>query len=129
MKRFSHGKETLFSFLVQFTTLVRQDLKKNLVIFFVGYFGMMSVFLAYGTMALQKKIETSRQIKEQKIKEYKYWISVIQQHPDYPDAYYNAAVYAYELNSPHQAKMLLDTALVLDPQFTEAIVLRAKIEE
>lgn len=119
---------TSISSLPRKLNLTREDLRKNLVYFFVGYFGMMAVLFLYGIFSLQKKIELSRQVKEEKINEYRYWVSVIEERPNYPDAYYNAALYAFELSNPIQAQSLLKKAIVLDPRFDEAIALQEKIE-
>jgi tetratricopeptide (TPR) repeat protein len=56
-----------------------------------------------------------------------YWEEVITAHENYPDAYFNAAVYAYRLKNKEKAYKYIEKSLLLDPLFVDAKVLREKI--
>lgn len=56
-----------------------------------------------------------------------YWNKVIENHSNFPDAYYQAAVYSYSLGDTKRAGELLDKALFLDPQFKDAMELRKRL--
>ncbi|HVT01556.1 MAG TPA: tetratricopeptide repeat protein [Patescibacteria group bacterium] len=56
-----------------------------------------------------------------------YWESVVEDHPNLTDGYYNAAVYAVELGNKNKAIGYLDKALELDPSFDKARELEKRI--
>ncbi|HRN96502.1 MAG TPA: hypothetical protein PLD54_03600 [Candidatus Levybacteria bacterium] len=60
---------------------------------------------------------------------YTYWQGIIEQYPHFPAAYYEAAVYAAQLENIQQAKSFLQKALVIDPNFFEAETLAKELEE
>ncbi|OIP57234.1 MAG: hypothetical protein COX79_02675 [Candidatus Levybacteria bacterium CG_4_10_14_0_2_um_filter_36_16] len=57
----------------------------------------------------------------------KYWEGVITQHPNFPDAYYQAASYVLKLSDSKKAEKFLNKALMLDPNFKEAIELKKSL--
>lgn len=60
---------------------------------------------------------------------FSYWNSVIIKHPQFPTAYYEAAVYAHSLGEREQALKLLQQALIIDPNFSQAESLMQTIGE
>lgn len=69
-------------------------------------------------------------IQEERLKlsdNFAYWEDVAKTHPNSPDAYYNAAIYAYDLQNRQKALELLERATQLDPTFAKAIKLEKEI--
>lgn len=58
-----------------------------------------------------------------------YWENILKRHPEYPDAYYLLAWNLYILNEKDKAFVLLNQALVLDPNFKQAQDFRNKLIE
>lgn len=58
-----------------------------------------------------------------------YWENIIDTHPNFPDAYFNASLYAFRLENKEKAYIYIEKALILDPLFTEAKKLRTDILE
>ena len=56
-----------------------------------------------------------------------YWEAVLKKNPNFPDAYYNAAIYSVKLSENKKAGEYLDRAIELDPTFKNAVGLRKKI--
>lgn len=56
-----------------------------------------------------------------------YWNKVIENHANFPDAYYQAAAYSYSLGDTKRAGELLDKALFLDPEFKDAMELKKRL--
>lgn len=67
--------------------------------------------------------------REYVIKKEIYWEDVITQYPNFPDAYYQAASYALKLSDNKKAEKFLNEALLLDPNFKEAIELKKELEK
>ena len=60
-------------------------------------------------------------------KELAYWQSVTRQYGNYRDAYFKVATLQYQLGETSQAKKSLEKVLALDPNFENARVLGARI--
>lgn len=61
----------------------------------------------------------SSPIEEENTKrDYEYWKTIIQDHPDYRDGYIQAAIRAYQLGMISEAKKYLEKARSIDPNFT-----------
>jgi len=56
-----------------------------------------------------------------------YWEAVVKANPNFPDGYYNAAIYSIELREYQKAEDNLNKAIALDPSFTRAKELERKI--
>jgi tetratricopeptide (TPR) repeat protein len=61
--------------------------------------------------------------------EYRYWKTILEQKPDYRDAYIQAAVFAYELGNIEIASDLLHKAYTLDPTFHSTTLLLSRLEQ
>ena len=53
-----------------------------------------------------------------------FWQSVVQRYPEYKDAYFQAAVLEYQSGDLKQARQDNNKALLLDPNFSDALKLR-----
>ncbi len=60
-------------------------------------------------------------------KELVYWEDVVKKQPNSPDAYYQAAYYSVKLGDRVTAEQYLSKALVLDPDFVDAIKLQEEL--
>lgn len=58
-----------------------------------------------------------------------YWESIIAKYPQFPAAYYEAAVYAAQLSQNEKARNFIQKALFIDPNFFEAEVLATELEK
>lgn len=67
--------------------------------------------------------------KNSAIRNLNYWQRVVEDHPHFPAAYYEAAVYAARLEEREKAKELLQKALTIDPNFFEAEALAKELEK
>lgn len=56
-----------------------------------------------------------------------YWEDVVRKHPNFPDGFYNAAVYAAKVRETEKALIYLDKAIRLDPTFTKAMELKKRL--
>lgn len=56
------------------------------------------------------------------------WLDVVKTHPDYRDAYMHVAALAYQLKRIDEAKIYLNQALKIDPNFKPALELQKIIE-
>ncbi len=57
--------------------------------------------------------------------QYAYWQTVVQDHPDYRDGFYMAALLSYQLGDTTEAKKYLDKVKTIDPNYPEI----TKLEE
>lgn len=70
-----------------------------------------------------------KKMREDTQKKYSYWKEVLREHPNFPDAYYQAAWYADLLGDRQNAFIFLDKALLLNPDFKEAKTLHKQLEQ
>jgi tetratricopeptide (TPR) repeat protein len=93
---------------------------------------VISLFLTTVLIIILKSVYTEYKIEESRNKEieekYEYWVSVIKKHPQFPVAYYEAAIYSIHLGKENEARVLLQQALILDPNFKQAEILAQEIE-
>ena len=94
------------------------------MIFLVSFTATLGILLNQTYQKYQSELVVRQQVKEKLI----YWESVISQHPQFPVAYYEAAVYATRLSEHEKAKDFIEKALFIDPNFFEAEVLAKELE-
>lgn len=68
-----------------------------------------------------------KQKRAEAVKELVYWEDVVKKQPNSPDAYYQAAYYSVKLGDRVNAEQYLSKALVLDPDFVDAIKLQEEL--
>lgn len=61
--------------------------------------------------------------------QFAYWKKLIEEKPDYRDAYIMAASLAHELGNDEEAMSLINRALTLDPNSTQARELLKRLED
>ena len=104
-------------------------LKKDLRSFFVLFLLLAGIFLTIAVYLLAVKYAAVRQKREVLLDELTKWERVAAMHPNYTDAYFQAAYYAYEVRDNKKSLLYLQKALNLDPGFTAAQKLKNLIEE
>lgn len=107
----------------------KKQLEGRLLGFFLIYFILFLVVL--GAYLLELQTEYKRVVVERKkeLANLAYWEEIVKKHPNFPDAYYNAAVHSARLNDRQQAYFYLEKALELDPTFQKAQEFKKKLEE
>ena len=106
-----------------------QQIKHALGIFicvFLLSFTLTLSSLLFNTFSEYRSTTASKNEAETKLS---YWESIILSHPQFPAAYYEAAVYAIQLNKIEKAQSFLEKALQVDPNFFEAETLAKEIEK
>lgn len=104
-----------------------KKIKKSLFLLLGIYLILISSFSFWYASALYS---TNKSMKQQKLKEQRnllYWEQVIAKHPNYPDAFYNAAYYAARLSQKEKAIEYVQKALYFDPNFRLAEDLKGEI--
>jgi tetratricopeptide (TPR) repeat protein len=61
------------------------------------------------------------------VRQIKSWQGILRRYPDFKDAYLQLAVLEYRLRNYQQAKIYCDKALLLDPEYSDAIELDKKL--
>jgi hypothetical protein len=74
-----------------------------------------------------KLLEEWHNIPGQLREQYGYWISVTKQYPEYRDGFLMAGAYAYRLGMTADARVLLQKALGLDPNYPVTLEILEKI--
>lgn len=111
------GEKRLF--FKKINTPFKQHLLLMLVIF-----SIFLVFVLDRIQVLNYEVKKARVEAQEKVT---YWDSVTKEHPDFPDAYYQAAWYDYILGEKQKAYEFLNKALSLDPGFNKAQELKEKM--
>ncbi len=96
----------------------------NLSIMFMAILFILQVFLIILTYAwyYSAKEEFNRAETD-----FAYWENVVDQHPNFTDGFYNAALSAAKLGETGKAITYIQKALILDPEFQAAEELEEKI--
>lgn len=101
------------------TISIKVLLLVNLIMFFF--------IVLFMTKALNGLYEKTEHDKKQTLQSLQYWKNVVEKHPNYPDAYFEAALYSYEIGDMQNAFIFLNNALLLNPHFKEAQDLKEKL--
>lgn len=83
-------------------------------------FVLLTLILAYVFMITFGEYRQLSQQQNENLQKLSYWEKVLSDRPQYPAAYFEAALYAAKLNQPQKAIEYLQRVLVLDPNFKEA---------
>lgn len=103
---------------------LEQGLGVFVTIFMVSFTATLGwlLYTTYGDY--REEMAMQQEVKEKLL----YWESVIAQRPNFPAAYYEAAVYAARLSDKEKAKEFIEKALFVDPNFFEATVLARELK-
>lgn len=93
------------------------------VIFMMSFTVTLGILLHTTYTDYRKEIAVQDEARER----LQYWESVIAQRPQFPAAYYEAAIYAARLKDKEKAKEFIKIALLVDPNFFEATVLAKEL--
>lgn len=121
---FKKAKKRLFSLVGD-----RHTIGKKVSQFLLLYLFVVFIFLAYTVFVLFKTLNITVEERMREENRLSYWQAVIKRHPDFPDAYYEAAVSAAKLKEKEKALDLLQKALLLDPTFKEADIFQKQLEK
>ncbi|PIT89024.1 MAG: hypothetical protein COU27_02560 [Candidatus Levybacteria bacterium CG10_big_fil_rev_8_21_14_0_10_36_7] len=105
----------------------KKMVKKNLLIFFLFFLFLTSIFLAYCSFEIYQLYNRVDADYKKGINSLSYWEAVVEKHPNYTDAYYKLALEAFKIKKFDKAAEYLDKALFLDPNFEKAKDLKALI--
>jgi tetratricopeptide (TPR) repeat protein len=108
---------------------VQSDFVTHLLFFSLFYVILVSVVLIYASFTIFSMYKYNTEQKRRAETQLSYWETIINEHPNYPDAYYKAAIYAYQLGQKEKALVYTISALQYDPDFTEAQELKKKLEK
>ncbi len=110
------------------TRFTRPQFMQSLGIFITVF--MVSFTATLGMLFYEtfKDYRANMQVQQEYQESLSYWESVIAKYPQFPAAYYEAAVYAARLSENNKAREFIDKALFIDPNFFEAEVLAKELE-
>jgi tetratricopeptide (TPR) repeat protein len=111
-------------FPVQFPQRFKSLLAVFLIVILVTLTALLTIVCIEAWGVYQQNHQTK--IKAQN--KLRYWESMVAKYPQFPTAYYEVAVYAYQLEQPQKAQEFLKKAIELDPDFLEAEKLVKDIE-
>lgn len=104
---------------------VEQGIAVFVTLFMISFTVTLTV-LFYDTF---QEYRASLQIQQESREGLSYWESVIAKYPQFPAAYYEAAIYAARLSDNDKAREFINKALFIDPSFFEAEVLAKELEK
>lgn len=110
-------------------TLSDKELHAHFPRFIIFFLMSMFVFLVLYVGFSYIKYQEIRERRLEVSDNYDYWKDVVRDHPNLPDAYYNAGFYAYRLGDKISALDLLDRAIELDPSFDKALKLSRQLTD
>ena len=105
------------------SAMKKENIKLQFANFTILFLIMLFIFLLiYGALSYLDflKITEERKSAENSLS---YWEEIIGKHPNVPDSYYNAAIYAVSLKQKSKAIDYVGKALRLDSDFKEALEL------
>jgi tetratricopeptide (TPR) repeat protein len=103
------------------------SLTKHYVQFVLTLLILLSLALLWQLYVLSSGYYQAKVEREYATKRLEYWINIIEDHPNFPDAHFQAAAYSYALGENGKARAFLNRALYLDPEFKDAMELRKKL--
>lgn len=109
--------------------IIPESWSKDEVAFFAGAVLILIAILVV-TFNLFLNLNDENKLANKKIKLTRqeiFWKEQVKVHPDFRDAYFSLALVEYQLNNLAEAKINLDKALVLDPNFKEGKELKSKL--
>lgn len=107
--------------------LEKKTVVNNLLALLVLYLFFLFLLLTYVTYHVFGLYQEGSKQRQALARQLSYWEGVVEKHPNYPDAYYQAAVYAYSLGETKKALQYIEQAQQMDPLFTKAQELEKKI--
>ncbi len=96
--------------------------------FFILFLVLTFIFMSYVAGQIYIKGIELKEKHANTVGELVYWEGVVRDHPNFPDALYNAAIFSYQIGDDGKAIKYVDRAIKLDPDFTDAVEFRKKLE-
>ncbi len=107
--------------------LKKENLKYHLTHFSIMFMAILLIFLIYYVVSSYLQFIEVKDRHDSAERDLAYWEVISKQHPNFPDGYYNAALYAAMLGQKEKSVDLLERAIALDPEFEEAKELSQQI--
>jgi tetratricopeptide (TPR) repeat protein len=116
---------------------ITESLLSGRTFFFLKYIfvgavsGALVIAIALQSVELKGNMLQAEQVvqdRDKLLQEVVYWKQIANTYSGYRDIYYRIATLQYKLGNKEESKKYLQKALELDPNFSEARVLGAKIE-
>jgi tetratricopeptide (TPR) repeat protein len=88
--------------------------------------------IVFLTISFYRNLNTYQNVSSERlaiINKIKNWQGIIKKYPDFKDAYLQTAVLEYRLGNYEVAKSYCDKALLLDPEYSDAIELNKRLGE
>lgn len=102
--------------------------KQGIGLLIVLFLGMTSLILGVLLLKTYQAYSGEKSEIDSRFQKLVYWEDVITKHPQFPAAYYEAAVYAAQLKQTEKALNFVQKALQIDPNFFEAEVLAKELQ-
>lgn len=107
--------------------LKKDQVNRNLLILSTLFLLSTLVVMLFSLFILQNMLSTNYNSQKAKQDRFNFWIEKVEEYPNSPDVLYNASVSALEVNRDETALKLVNKAVILDPEFIEAINLQQEI--
>ena len=107
---------------------IKNSRRAMLRYFFVCSLGLL-LAVSFVDMVIFQESEQAKKVHLTAQRNLGYWEYIIRKYPNFPDAYYKAALYSIQMDKEKTANEYLDRAISLDPAFKEALELKKKISE
>lgn len=95
--------------------------------YLVVFLAVLAIFSVAQAVLMYSRYQEYKKVHDDVVRDFEYWEGVISEHPNVPDGYYNAAIYAGMLGDKEKAMEYVKKALFLDPDFSEAKELEVKL--
>ena len=104
--------------------------RMTIISMYVIVYLAMTVIIAYLTINFYQNFSTYQKVSSERIKivsQINTWQSIIKKYKDFKDGYLQIAVLEYRLGDYNKARVYCDKALLLDPEYSDAIELNEKL--
>jgi len=104
--------------------------RMTIISMYVIVYLAMTVIIAYLTINFYQNFSTYQKVSSERIKivsQINTWQSIIKKYKDFKDGYLQIAVLEYRLGDYNKARVYCDKALLLDPEYSDAIELNKKL--
>ena len=104
--------------------------RMTIISMYVIVYLAMTVIIAYLAINFYQNFSTYQKVSSERIKivsQINTWQSIIKKYKDFKDGYLQIAVLGYRLGDYNKARIYCDKALLLDPEYSDAIELNKKL--
>ncbi len=124
--------DRLKNYYRRITTLLPRDwfnreVSKSLLLLFSTLLLGSLLLMLGGVYMMQSLLSQAYQSQQSIHDRYYFWVEKMEEYPTSPDVFYNAAIAARSAGREQSALEFLQEAILLDPQFSEAVDLQSEI--